>query len=65
MEAQYHETIYKMTIVDGLTGVNNKRFFLDAMDREIPRARRHQRLFEAGLRTHPRPRVRPCAFISS
>lgn len=43
MEAQYHETIYKMTIVDGLTGVNNKRFFLDAMDREIPRARRHQR----------------------
>jgi len=43
MEAQYHETIYKMTIVDGLSGVNNKRFFLDAMDREIPRARRHQR----------------------
>ncbi len=43
MEAQYHETIYKMTIVDGLTGVNNKRFLLETMEREIPRARRHQR----------------------
>lgn len=43
MEAQYHETIYKMTIVDGLTGVNNKRFLMESLDREIPRARRHQR----------------------
>ena len=43
MEAQYHETIYKMTIVDGLTGVNNKRYLLETMEREIPRARRHER----------------------
>jgi len=43
MEAQYHETIYKMTIVDGLTGVNNKRFLSETLEREIPRARRHQR----------------------
>lgn len=43
MEAQYHETIYKMTIVDGLTGVNNKRFLMESLEREIPRARRHQR----------------------
>ncbi len=43
MEAQYHETIYRMTIIDGLTGVNNKRFLLEALEREIPRARRHQR----------------------
>jgi two-component system cell cycle response regulator len=43
VEAQYHETIYKMTIVDGLTGVNNKRFLLETLEREIPRARRHQR----------------------
>lgn len=41
VEAQYHETIYRMTIVDGLTGVNNKRFLMEAMEREIPRARRH------------------------
>ena len=43
MEAQYHETIYKMTIVDGLTGVNNKRYLLESLEREIPRGRRHQR----------------------
>jgi two-component system, cell cycle response regulator len=43
VEAQYHETIYRMTIVDGLTGVNNKRFLLETLDREISRARRHKR----------------------
>jgi two-component system cell cycle response regulator len=43
VEAQYHETIYRMTIVDGLTGVNNKRFLMDSLEREIPRARRHHR----------------------
>ncbi len=43
MEAQYHETIYRMTIMDGLTGVNNKRYLLETLEREIPRARRHQR----------------------
>jgi diguanylate cyclase (GGDEF)-like protein len=32
-----------MTIVDGLTGVNNKRFLLETLEREIPRARRHER----------------------
>jgi diguanylate cyclase (GGDEF)-like protein len=43
MEAQYHETIYRMTIMDGLTGVHNKRFLLETLEREIPRARRHER----------------------
>jgi diguanylate cyclase (GGDEF)-like protein len=43
VEAQYHETIYRMTIVDGLTGVNNKRYLMESLEREIPRARRHQR----------------------
>lgn len=43
METQYHETIYRMTIEDGLTGVHNKRYLLETMDREIPRARRHER----------------------
>jgi diguanylate cyclase (GGDEF)-like protein len=32
-----------MTIIDGLTGVNNKRFLMESLEREIPRARRHQR----------------------
>lgn len=43
VEAQYHETIYRMTIVDGLTGIHNKRYLLESLDREIPRARRHGR----------------------
>ncbi len=43
VEAQYHETIYRMTIMDGLTNVHNKRFLLETLERELPRAIRHQR----------------------
>jgi diguanylate cyclase (GGDEF)-like protein len=43
VEAQYHETIYRMTIVDGLTGAHNKRYLLESLEREIPRSRRHAR----------------------
>ena len=43
LEAQYHETIYNMTIVDGLTQINNKRYLMETLEREIPRARRHMR----------------------
>jgi two-component system cell cycle response regulator len=43
LEAQYHETIYRMTIVDGLTQVHNKRYVMETLEREIPRARRHAR----------------------
>jgi len=42
-EAQYHETIYKMTIVDGLTGLNNKRYLIETIGRELSRARQHHR----------------------
>jgi diguanylate cyclase (GGDEF)-like protein len=42
VEAAYHEEIYRMTIVDGLTGVHNKRYFLDFLDREVASAHRHQ-----------------------
>jgi two-component system cell cycle response regulator len=42
-EAKYHEEIYKMTIVDGLTQTHNKRYLFEALDREIIRARRHER----------------------
>jgi diguanylate cyclase (GGDEF)-like protein len=41
IESAYHEEIYRMTIVDGLTGVHNKRYFLDFLDREIASAHRH------------------------
>lgn len=43
LESQYHETIYRMTIIDGLTGVHNKRYFVEQLDRELSRAARHRR----------------------
>ena len=43
LESQYHETIYRMTIMDGLTGVHNKRYLTETLEREISRARRHER----------------------
>jgi diguanylate cyclase (GGDEF)-like protein len=43
VEAQYHEEIYRMTIIDGLTQIHNKRYLYEALEREIVRARRHER----------------------
>jgi len=43
VEAQYHEEIYRMTIIDGLTQAHVKRFLLEAMEKEMIRARRHAR----------------------
>jgi diguanylate cyclase (GGDEF)-like protein len=43
VEAQYHEEIYRMTIIDGLTQAHVKRFLLEALEKEIIRARRHTR----------------------
>jgi two-component system cell cycle response regulator len=42
-EAKYHEEIYRMTIVDGLTQIHNKRYLHEALEREVIRARRHDR----------------------
>ena len=42
-EAKYHEEIYRMTIIDGLTQIHNKRYLFEALEREITRARRHER----------------------
>jgi diguanylate cyclase (GGDEF)-like protein len=41
VEAAYHEEIYRMSILDGLTSVHNKRFFQEFLDRELARANRH------------------------
>ncbi len=41
VEAAYHEEIYRMTIIDGLTGVHNKRYFLDFLEREVASCHRH------------------------
>jgi len=42
-EAKYHEEIYRMTIIDGLTQIHNKRFLQEALERDVMRARRHSR----------------------
>ena len=43
VEALYHEEIYKLTIVDGLTQIYNKRYFLEFLEREFGRAKRYSR----------------------
>ncbi len=43
IEALYHEEIYQMTIVDGLTMINNKRFLLEFLEREMARSGRSGR----------------------
>jgi two-component system, cell cycle response regulator len=43
IEAAYHDEIYKLTTVDGLTQVYNRRFFEEGIEREISRCRRYQR----------------------
>jgi two-component system cell cycle response regulator len=43
VESQYHEEIYQLTIVDGLTRCFNRRYLMDFVGREISRCRRHTR----------------------
>src|SRR5262245_41252677 len=43
VETRYHEEIYRMTIIDGLTQIHNKRYLYEALEREIIRGRRHER----------------------
>ncbi len=43
IESSYHEEIYRLTIIDALTGAHNKRYFLEFLDREIARCTRYGR----------------------
>ncbi|MCU0700151.1 MAG: GGDEF domain-containing protein [Myxococcaceae bacterium] len=43
IEAAYHDEIYRLTTVDGLTQVHNRRYFDEAIERELSRCRRYQR----------------------
>jgi diguanylate cyclase (GGDEF)-like protein len=43
VEADYHQVIYRLTIVDALTDVHNKRALVEFLDRELVRSCRHQR----------------------
>jgi diguanylate cyclase (GGDEF)-like protein len=43
VENAYHEEIYRLTTVDGLTQIHNRRYFLEQLEREVSRARRYRR----------------------
>jgi diguanylate cyclase (GGDEF)-like protein len=43
IEAAYFEEIYRMTIMDGLTGAYNKRYFTENLERELARCARYGR----------------------
>jgi diguanylate cyclase (GGDEF)-like protein len=43
VESEYHEEIYRLTIIDALTGIHNKRFLMEFLDRELARSARHHR----------------------
>ncbi len=43
IEAEYHEEIYRLTILDGLTQVHNKRYLDEFLEREVLRSQRHNR----------------------
>jgi len=43
IEASYHEEIYRLMTVDGLTQLFNRRFFNETLEREINRCKRYER----------------------
>ena len=45
VEGQYHEEIYRLMTVDGLTEVHNKRYFQETIEKESSRAKRYGRGF--------------------
>lgn len=43
VETEYHEEIYRLTIIDALTEIHNKRYLLEFLDRELARSARYHR----------------------
>jgi len=43
IEAEYHEEIYRLTILDGLTQIHNQRYMAEFLEREVVRSQRHAR----------------------
>jgi len=43
VETEYHEEIYRLTIIDALTDIHNKRYFIEFLDRELARSSRYAR----------------------
>jgi diguanylate cyclase (GGDEF)-like protein len=49
VEAEYHEEIYRLAIIDGLTGAFNHRSLCDFLERELARSARHRRPLSVAL----------------
>ena len=43
IETAYHDEIYRLTTMDGLTQIYNRRYFEEALEREVSRSRRYER----------------------
>ena len=43
VETEYHEEVYRLTIIDALTEIHNKRYLMEFLDRELARSSRHNR----------------------
>jgi diguanylate cyclase (GGDEF)-like protein len=43
VEAEYHEELYKLAVCDALTGLSNKRYLMDYLQRELSRSSRYGR----------------------
>jgi diguanylate cyclase (GGDEF)-like protein len=43
IEMEYHEEIYRLAIIDGLTEIANKRYMFEFLTRELARSQRHHR----------------------
>lgn len=43
IEAAYHDEIYRLTTMDGLTQIYNRRYFEETLEREMSRSRRYER----------------------
>lgn len=43
VEAAYHREIHRMAVLDPLTGIHNRRYLVETLDRELHRSVRYQR----------------------
>ncbi len=49
IEQLYHEEIYRLTTIDGLTQAFNRRYFVEQLEREMGRCRRYGRKLAVGI----------------
>src|SRR6201997_868977 len=49
VEAEYHEEIYRLTIMDALTETHNKRSLFQFLEYELARSERHERTLAVGM----------------